>query len=259
MENVSPPKKHRRGIYLLPNLFTTAALFAGFYSIVAAIGGHFETAAVAIYVALVLDGADGRIARMTNTESAFGAEYDSLSDMVSFGLAPALVVYEWSLTSIGKPGWLAAFVFAVGTALRLARFNTQVGSADKRYFQGLPCPAAAALVAGMVWVGAAYDLQGGWVVVIAFGITVATAVLMVTQFRYHSLKELDLRGRVPFVTILVMVLVFVFVLIDPPQVLFLAFLLYAVSGPVLTLLHVRKRRAKRRSEAALPSERSQHK
>jgi len=240
-------KPRRRGIYLLPNLFTTAALFAGFYAIVAAMGGRFEAAAVAIFVALVLDGADGRIARMTNTESAFGAEYDSLSDVISFGLAPALVAYEWSLQGLGKLGWIACFFYAAATALRLARFNTQLGTADKRYFQGLPCPSAAAVVAGLVWVSTDRALAGADLMPATMAVMVFTAVLMVSNVRFYSFKELDLRGRVPFVSILVVLLLFVLVSTDPPLVLFLGFLLYAVSGPALTLLHIRRRRQERRA------------
>lgn len=240
--------KRRRGIYLLPNLFTTASLFAGFYAIVSAMNGRFEPAAVAIFVAMVLDGMDGRIARLTNTQSEFGAQYDSLSDMISFGLAPALVVYEWSLLMLGKLGWLAAFVYAAATALRLARFNTQVGIADKRYFQGLASPAAAAVVAGFVWIGDDYGFRHGAVLgPLTWVITVVTALLMVSTFRYHSFKNLDLRDRVPFVTVLVVVLVFVFISLNPALVLFALFSLYALSGPVLTLASVRSRRAARRA------------
>jgi CDP-diacylglycerol--serine O-phosphatidyltransferase len=245
-------KPRRRGIYLLPNLFTTAALFGGFYAIVAAMGGRFELAAVAIFIAMVLDGADGRIARMTNTESAFGAEYDSLSDVISFGLAPALVAYEWSLQGLGKVGWLAAFFYAAATALRLARFNTQLGTADKRYFQGLPCPAAAAVVAGLVWVATDLDLSGDSLMPATMAVTVFTGALMVSNIRFYSFKKLDLRGRVPFVSILVVVLLFVLVSTDPPLVLFLGFLAYAASGPVLTLLHIRQRRLERRTHQAEP-------
>jgi len=240
--------KRRRGIYLLPNLFTTASLFAGFYSIVSAMNGRFEPAAVAIFVAMVLDGMDGRIARLTNTQSEFGAQYDSLSDMISFGLAPALVVYEWTLLTMGKLGWLAAFVYAAATALRLARFNTQIGIADKRYFQGLASPSAAAVVAGLVWIGDDYGLR--YVAMIGpltWIVTVGAALLMVSTFRYHSFKNLDLRGRVPFVTVLVVVLVFVFISLNPALVLFGLFALYALSGPVLTLASVRSRRAARRA------------
>ncbi len=240
-------KKHRRGIYLLPNLFTTAALFAGFYAIVSAMQNRFEAAAIAIFVAMVLDGLDGSVARLTNTQTDFGAEYDSLSDMVSFGLAPSLVMYEWALSGLGKLGWLAAFIFTAAAALRLARFNTQVGSADKRYFQGLPSPSAAAIVTGLVWVGNDYGILGDSVNYLALVITILAGVLMVSNIRYHSLKEIDFRGRVPFVTILAMVLAFVFISIDPPQVLFGLFAVYACSGPVLTLWHLRRRRAERKS------------
>ena len=239
-------KRQRRGIYLLPNLFTTAALFAGFYAIVAAMAGRFEAAAVAIYVAMVLDGADGRIARLTNTQSAFGAEYDSLSDVVSFGLAPALVAYEWSLHSLGKLGWLAAFFYAAATALRLARFNTQLGTADRRYFQGLPCPAAAAVVAGWIWVSTDYQLTAGGTAAVTMALTIGMGILMVSNVRFHSFKELDLKGRVPFVAILAVVLVFVLVSTDPPLVLFSVSLCFALSGPVLTLMQIRRRRAERR-------------
>lgn len=238
-------EKRGRGIYLLPNLFTTAALFAGFYAIVAAMNGQFEKAAIAVFVAMVLDSLDGRVARLTNTQSEFGAEYDSLSDMVSFGLAPALVMYQWSLSAMGKLGWLAAFVYTAGAALRLARFNTQVGIADKRFFQGLASPAAAAIVAGAVWVGASYGVDGKGFVPLTFVLTVLAGALMVSNIRYYSFKDLDLRGKVPFVAVLIVVLVFVFVSIDPPQVLFAAFLVYALSGPVMTLvLRSRKRKTK---------------
>ena len=244
------PRRQRRGIYLLPNLFTTAALFAGFYAIVAGMDGRFEAASAAIFVAMVLDGADGRIARLTNTQSDFGAEYDSLSDVICFGLAPALLVYEWGLSGMGKLGWVAAFFFTAAAALRLARFNTQLGTADKRYFQGLPCPAAGATVAGLVWFATDYGMQGGDFAIFAFAMTIAIAGLMVSNVRVHSFKNLDLRGRVPFMTILVVVVLFVFVSSDPPLVLFLGMLAYVVSGPVLTLWSIRRRRAARRTGAA---------
>jgi CDP-diacylglycerol--serine O-phosphatidyltransferase len=237
----SKPKRHR-GVYLLPNLFTTAALFAGFYAIVAAIGQKYEAAAVAVFIAMVLDGLDGRVARMTNTQSEFGAEYDSLSDMISFGLAPALVMYLWSLQGMGKLGWLAAFIYTAGAALRLARFNTQLAVADKRFFQGLPSPSAAAIVVGMVWVGHDYGLDGGDITWAAFTLTVATGLLMVSNVRFYSFKELDLKGKVPFVFLLVLVLIFVLVSIDPPQVLFGSFLLYALSGPAVTVWMLLRRR-----------------
>ncbi|MBI4006443.1 MAG: CDP-diacylglycerol--serine O-phosphatidyltransferase [Gammaproteobacteria bacterium] len=242
----------RRGIYILPNLFTTAALFAGFYSIVAAMNARFESAAIAIFVAMILDGMDGRIARLTNTQTDFGVEYDSLSDMVSFGLAPALVVYQWSLSNLGKLGWLAAFIFAAATALRLARFNTQAASADKRFFQGLPCPAAAALIAGMIWFAESRGLvDGTGILFITFPITVLAGVLMVSNIRYHSFKQFDLKGRVPFVTVLIIVLVFVFIASEPPLVLFLITFSYAVSGPAMTLVLIRKHRAARKMQETI--------
>jgi CDP-diacylglycerol--serine O-phosphatidyltransferase len=249
MTDETKPKRVR-GIYLLPNLFTTAALFAGFYAIVAAMNGHYVAAPVAIFIAMVLDGIDGRVARMTNTQSAFGAEYDSLSDMVSFGLAPALVVYAWALEHLGKLGWLAAFIYAAAAALRLARFNTQVHVADKRYFQGLASPAAAAIVAGLVWINHDLGIEGETMRWVAFVLTLAAGLLMVSNIRYHSFKGLDLRGKVPFVAILIVVLVYVTITIDPPKVLFFGFLLYALSGPVLTVyLRQRKRRVRHNDEA----------
>lgn len=239
--------KRGRGIYLLPNLFTTAALFAGFYSIVAAMGGRFEGAAVAIFVAMIMDGLDGRIARLTNTQSDFGAQYDSLSDMIAFGLAPALVMYVWSLSALGKLGWLAAFIYTAGAALRLARFNTQVAIVDKAHFQGLPSPSSAALLAGFVWICDDYDIQGADFSILAFLLTVMAGVLMVSNIRFKSFKDFDLKGKVPFVAMLIVVLIFVFISIDPPIVLFSMALIYAFSGPVATVISMRKKRAERTS------------
>ncbi|GAA5216993.1 CDP-diacylglycerol--serine O-phosphatidyltransferase [Corallincola platygyrae] len=201
---------------------------------------RFEAAAVAIFIAMIMDGLDGRVARMTNTQSAFGAEYDSMADMVSFGIAPALVAYNWGLVDLGKIGWLSAFIFVAGAALRLARFNTQVGIADKRFFQGLASPAAAAIIAGMVWVGDNYEINGSDVSFIVAIITVAAGLLMVSNFRYHSFKDVDWKGKVSFVAILVVVLIFVVVATNPALVLFAIFLLYAISGPVVTLRSVRE-------------------
>lgn len=244
------PAKLRRGIYLLPNLFTTGALFAGFYAIVAAINSRYEAAAMAIFVAMILDGMDGRIARMTNTQSEFGVQYDSLSDLASFGLAPALVIYHWSLSGLGKLGWLAAFLYMASAALRLARFNTQAGTANKRYFQGLPSPPAAALIAGMVWLGDTYGLaDGAGIVVLTFPLTILAGILMVSNIRYHSFKQFDFRNRVSFVTILIVVLVFVFIASEPPLVLFGIALSYAMSGPLLTLIQIRRRHLIRRRRA----------
>jgi len=225
-------KQRPRGIYILPSLFTTASLFAGFYAIVQAINGNFEYAPVAILIAMVLDALDGRVARLTQTQSDFGAEYDSLVDMVSFGIAPALIMYQWALSGLGKLGWMAAFIYAAGAGLRLARFNTKLGTPDKRYFQGLPSPAAAGLVVGFVWVLYSYGVPGRDLSILAMAITIAAGVLMVSNVRFRSFKDLDLRGRMPFVSVLAVPLVFVLVFLDPPQVLFVVFLVYAVSGPV---------------------------
>ncbi len=227
-------EKHgRKGIYILPNLFTTASLFAGFYAIVQAMNGRFEHAPVAIFVAMIMDGLDGRVARWTHTESDFGAEYDSLSDMVSFGLAPALVMYEWALSGLGKLGWLAAFVYTAAAALRLARFNTQLGQTSSHHFQGLPSPSAAALVAGLVWMTHSYGVPGKEMSILALGFTVFAASAMVSNIRYFSLKHLDPKGRVSFVAILAVVLIFVLISLDPPQVLFIIFLFYSLSGPIV--------------------------
>ncbi len=242
-----PQHKPRRGIYLLPNLFTTACLFSGFYAILTAIKGDFASSAAAIFVAMLMDGLDGRVARMTNTQSAFGAEYDSLSDMVSFGIAPALVMYLWALSELGKFGWLAAFIYAACTALRLARFNTQIGIADKRYFQGLPSPAAAAIIASGIWLGVSFEVPGQDLDWLAAVLTIATGLLMVSNLRYHSFKEIDFRGRVSFIATVVLMLVFAVIFFHPPLVLFLGFLIYALSGLVLTLIYLRRRRSERLS------------
>ena len=238
------PELRRRGIYILPNLFTTAALFAGFYAIVQAMNGRFEHSAVAIFIAMVLDGLDGRVARLTRTQSAFGAEYDSLSDMVSFGVAPALVVYEWAFKAMGRWGWIAAFVYCAGAALRLARFNTMLEVIDKRYFQGLPSPAAAALVAGLVWVMIDNNISGQEVRWFAFAITLFAGITMVSSFRFYSFKDINLRRSVPFFVVIAVVLAFVFISSYPPGVLFALFLVYAASGYVLTAWQWMQRRRK---------------
>ncbi|MGB5338051.1 MAG: CDP-diacylglycerol--serine O-phosphatidyltransferase [Gammaproteobacteria bacterium] len=243
-----------RGIPLLPNMITTAGLFAGFYAIVAAMNGRFEAASIAIFVAMVMDGIDGRVARLTNTQSEFGVQYDSLSDMVCFGVAPALVMYEWSLHSMvsvgwAKLGWLAAFIYTAGAALRLARFNAQTTTAEKRYFKGLPSPSAAGVLAGFIWVGVDLNMRGTDLVYPAFVLTVLMGLLMVSNVRYYSFKQFDFKNRVPFVAILIVVLVYVFASIDPPKVLFTGFLVYALSGVVQTLLQLRKaRKARQRSK-----------
>ena len=251
MEEKTKLSYRRRGIYLLPNLFTTAALFAGFYAIVAAMNLRFDHAAIAIFVAMVLDGVDGRVARMTNTQSDFGAQYDSLSDMVSFGLAPALVMYKWSLASMvsmgwqwGKIGWITAFVYTACAAMRLARFNTQLGGvADKNYFQGLPSPSAAAVVAGLVWVGVDNRWEGSMVSIPAMLLTLTAGLMMVSNVFYYSFKEVNYRSPVPFLTILIIVLALALGSINAPLLLFVIFLGYLGSGPVFAVVRrVRKQR-----------------
>lgn len=231
--------RHPRGIYLLPNLLTTGALFGGFYAIVAAMNGRYTAAAIAVFIAMVLDGLDGRVARMTNTQSAFGAEYDSLSDMVSFGLAPALVMYQWALVHLhdlgwfwAKAGWLAAFIYAAAAALRLARFNTQVGIQDKRFFQGLPSPSAAAVMMGTVWMWEQFSIGGRTMMVPALVITLLSGGLMVSGFSYYSFKDIDLRKRVPFVSVIAVLSLFVLIALWPSIVLYALFVLYTLSGPL---------------------------
>ncbi|MCG8317800.1 MAG: CDP-diacylglycerol--serine O-phosphatidyltransferase [Pseudomonadales bacterium] len=226
-----------RGVYLLPNLFTTGALFSGFYAIVAAMNQDFEPAAIAIFVSMIFDGLDGRVARMTNTQSAFGAEYDSLADCISFGAAPALVSYSWALHSLGKVGWMIGFVYMACAALRLARFNVELDVADKRYFTGLPSPSAAALVAGMVWAGHDWGISGSDVVIPAALLTAYAAVMMVSNVKFNSFKEIDFKGRVPFVAILVVVLAIAVIFSDPSRVLLGVFLVYSLSGPASTVFH----------------------
>ena len=229
-----------RGIYLLPNLLTTAGLFSGFYAVVSSMNGHFIGAAVASFIAMIFDGLDGRVARMTNTQSEFGAEYDSMADMLSFGIAPGIVAYNWALSSFGKFGWLAAFVYVACAALRLARFNTQVGIADKRYFQGLASPAAAGVVARIIWVGSEYQINGqdyGYIIGL---ITIVMGLLMVSNFRYNSFKEVDWKGKVNFVVVLLIVLAFVVVASSPENILLIIFGLYACSGPFTTIRSVKK-------------------
>ena len=246
-----PVKKRSRGIYLLPNLITTAALFAGFYGIIAGTQGKFELACVAIFIAMILDALDGRVARMTNTQTEFGAEYDSLADMGSFGLAPALVMYEWSLSSLvnvsftfGKLGWLAAFLYVASGALRLARFNTKASNTDKRYFQGLPSPAAAGVVVGFVWACFDNGITGESVSLFALPIIVFSGVMMVSNVSYYSFKDIDFHNKVPFMAMLIVVLVFVFAAIDPPIALFSCFMIYALSGPIISVLRRFRKRGK---------------
>jgi len=224
------PSFRRRGIYLLPNAFTTAALFCGFYAIVMAMNLKFDYASIAIFAAMVLDGIDGRVARLTNTQSEFGAQYDSLSDMVSFGAAPALVVYEWSLRGLGKLGWLAAFVYCAGAALRLARFNTNIAVVDKRYFQGLPSPAAAAMVAGLVWLMDDLHYAGSDLSWLAWVVTAYAGITMVTNVPFYSFKDVNFGKSVPFIAIFLIALLYVAVSSNPPMVLFGLFVCYGLSG-----------------------------
>jgi CDP-diacylglycerol--serine O-phosphatidyltransferase len=229
-----PPRPRRKGIYILPNLFTLAALFGGFYAIVMAMNDRFDSAAIGVFCAMVLDSLDGRVARMTHTQSAFGEQMDSLSDMVSFGAAPALIVYEWALRGLGKAGWIAAFVYCACAALRLARFNTNIGIVDKRFFQGLPSPAAAALVTGFIWVLDDYGFKDAarvdWLAWTAFGVTLYAGLTMVTNVPFYSFKDVSFKRSVPFIVIVAIALAFAVINIDPPLVLFAAFCVYGMSG-----------------------------
>lgn len=257
--NASPERPRSRGIYLLPNLFTTAAMFSGFYAIVAAMQGHFEAAAIAIFISMILDGLDGRVARLTNTQTAFGAEYDSMSDLISFGVAPGLTMYQWSLvhfgemgTGWGKVGWLAAFVYVACAALRLARFNTHLGKGDKKYFTGLPSPTAAALMAGMVWVFNDLSISGNNFQFPALLMTLTAGLLMVSNVSYYSFKEIDLRNRVPFVVMIAVLLLFALTTIDPPKVLFTVFVAYTLSGPIIWGVRRYRRMQRRKKEGQIP-------
>ncbi len=244
-------RQNKRGIYILPSIFTTFALFAGFYSIVASINGDYTLAAISIMVAMLWDALDGRVARLTNTQSAFGAEYDSLSDLVSFGVAPALLVYEWSLSDLGRIGWLAAFIYLTCAALRLARFNIQVGTADKRYFQGLPSPAAAGVIASMIWLKfwnfEYFDI--GFVSLsyyIGIAITIICGLLMVSNVRYYSFKEFETKKKASFKFLLLSVLSLILLLYKPNIVLFTGFFIYLLSGPIITKTGLNKKRNKKK-------------
>ncbi|OJU90266.1 MAG: CDP-diacylglycerol--serine O-phosphatidyltransferase [Burkholderiales bacterium 66-5] len=234
-------RKRRKGIYILPNLFTLAALFSGFYAVVMAINGRFDLSAMGVFSAMIFDSLDGRVARMTNTQSAFGEQMDSLADMVSFGAAPALIVYVWALKGLGRWGWIAAFVYCACAALRLARFNVNTGVVDKRYFQGLPSPAAAALVMGFIWLMTDNGVQRGigghlswpqasW---IAFAITLYAGLTMVTNVPFYSFKDVQARQSVPFVVLVLIALGIAVINIDPPSVLFMVFACYGLSGYAL--------------------------
>jgi CDP-diacylglycerol--serine O-phosphatidyltransferase len=226
-------RKPGKGLYVLPNLFTLAALFGGFYAIVMAMNGNFEQAAIGVFCAMVLDSLDGRVARMTNTQSAFGEQMDSLSDMVSFGAAPALIAYVWGLTSLGRWGWIAAFVYCACAALRLARFNVNTGVVDKSYFQGLPSPAAAALVAGFIWLMADAGVKGDEVRWYMFALTLYAGLTMVTNVPFYSFKDISIKRSVPFAVIVLIALGIAVINIDPPTVMFGLFVLYGLSGYAL--------------------------
>jgi CDP-diacylglycerol--serine O-phosphatidyltransferase len=236
-EDPAPRRPRRKGIYILPNLFTLAALFGGFYAVVMAMNGRFEQAAIGVFCAMVLDSLDGRVARLTNTQSAFGEQMDSLSDMVSFGAAPALIVYEWALKGLGKAGWIAAFVYCACAALRLARFNTNIGVVDKRFFQGLPSPAAAALVTGFIWVMDDLGFSGvksiPWLAWTAFGFTLFAGLTMVTNVPFYSFKDVSFKRTVPFIVIVLIALAIAVINIHPPSVLFSVFVAYGLSGYVV--------------------------
>lgn len=275
---MSEPKEHkifiksrfpRRGIYLLPNLLTTIALFAGFYAIVQAMSGRFEHAAIAIFVAMVFDGLDGRVARLTHTQSAFGVEYDSLSDMVSFGVAPALVVYVWALDDFAfmknipilgswlttRLGWIAAFVYCACAALRLARFNTTLEVADKRFFQGLPSPAAACLVAGMVWAFNEYQVKGQDVIWLAWLLTTFAGLSMVSNFKFYSGKDINLRKSVPFSAVVAIAMGMVLLLTFSstlPEMLFILFVSYGCSGYVIWIWELARGRADKKHDQGPP-------
>jgi CDP-diacylglycerol---serine O-phosphatidyltransferase len=223
-------RKRRKGIYMVPNMITLAALFGGFYSVVMAMNGRYDLATVGIFVAMVLDSLDGRVARMTNTQSAFGEQMDSLSDMVSFGAAPALIAYEWALRDLGRWGWIAAFVYCACAALRLARFNVNTTVVDKRYFQGLPSPAAAAIVAGFIWLMTEAEVSRNDVTWVMFGITLYTGLTMVTNVPFYSFKDLSLKRSVPFAAIVLVALGIAVINIHPPTVLFGLFVAYGLSG-----------------------------
>ncbi|MGH8150569.1 MAG: CDP-alcohol phosphatidyltransferase family protein [Steroidobacteraceae bacterium] len=236
----STDKPRPKGIYLLPNLLTTGCLFFGFYAVVAAIDKHFAPAGMAVFVAMIFDTLDGRTARLTHTESAFGKEYDSLADMVAFGLAPAIVSYQWGVVRIaeygrawGRFGWLAAFFYAVCAAMRLARFNARSAAADKRYFEGLPSPSAAAIVAAFIWFSSEWREPALAGLIAAFSITAAAGALMVSRFGYASFKQFDLDRRIKFAYMLLVPLFFVLVAIDPPTMLLSMFSTYALSAPVM--------------------------
>ncbi|MBU0745043.1 MAG: CDP-diacylglycerol--serine O-phosphatidyltransferase [Gammaproteobacteria bacterium] len=241
------PKPKPRGIYLLPNLFTIGSIFSGFFAIVSSLKGNYDSAAIAIFISMIMDTMDGKVARLTNTMTAFGAEFDSMADMVSFAIAPAFLAYAWNLSNIGKFGWIAAFIYTVAVALRLARFNTQAASAGKRYFQGIPCPAAAAVVVSLVWVCFELELTNTTMAIVTAIAMISVGVLMVSNIRYRSFKDAELKHNVRFVVILATVLIITLIYVDPAKVLFVIFTTYAASGPITTILGLQKKKRLRKT------------
>ena len=229
----------KKGIYLFPNILTTAGLFFGFFSLVSATNNQISTACIAIFIAMIWDGLDGRVARLTGTQSEFGAQYDSMADVISFGIAPAMISYNWMLYSLGKIGWLAAFIFVAGAALRLARFNTQ-DSGDKNYFKGLPSPAAAGLIAAFAWVGHSYEFNNQYLSILIALVTSVSGLLMVSNFKYNSFKNFNIKHKFPFVSLLIVVFIFVVIATNPAITLCLLFSIYVLSGPFVTFKSIKK-------------------
>lgn len=246
-DQITPRKPKVRGIYLLPNLFTVAGMFAGFYAIVAGLSGRFENAVIAILIAILMDGLDGRIARWTHSQSEIGAQLDSLADMLNFGVAPAMLVYSWSLSALGKIGWLVAFVYTVCTALRLARFNSQDQNTDKRYFYGLNTPTAAAVVASIIWICTDYDFSGAKLAIPMAILMFLLGVLKVSTIRYRSFKDMDARSKVSLIVLFFAILILVFIAFHPPETLFIITFAYVLSGPIAMLFRLRKKRQKRKN------------
>lgn len=242
--------QHRRGVYLIPNLLTTSALFAGFYSIISSMSGDWAKACMAIFVAQLLDGADGRVARMTHTQSEFGAQYDSMSDIIAFGLAPAILAFQWSLSGMDKAGWVAAFIFVAGAALRLARFNVQIGKIDKKYFVGLASPAGAAVIWAVIWSLDEFGISGDQMTWLMLFLVPLIGIMMVSPIRYFSFKEISAQRRIPFFALLAIVMVFSLIALDPPRVLLGFALVYALHGPVMEVGRLMKRKKKGTSSAS---------
>lgn len=239
-------QRRPKGIYILPNLFTICSIFAGLFSIVSSFKGNHEIAAMAIVFSMIMDSLDGKVARLTNTMTQFGAQFDSMADMVSFAVAPAILVYTWNLFALGKFGWIAIFIYTVAVALRLARFNTQPEHYGKRYFQGIPCPAGAAIITSLVWVGIDLNLTGKAITIATAVATITAGVLMVSNIRYRSFKDADFKNNVPFVVMLIVALVIALISIDPPKLFFALFVGYAISGPISTIWGLKRKKQLRK-------------